>query len=69
MNKKLFHRAGMVLMLSIFIFKSSYSQDKTVYNLFSLSDNSSLINTPELQKAVSDALIFSVTRFIDLLSE
>ncbi|MEO8665262.1 MAG: M12 family metallo-peptidase [Ignavibacteria bacterium] len=62
MNKKLFHFIGMVLMLSIFIFTDSYSQSKTVYNLFSLNDNSSLINTPELQKAVSDALIFSVNK-------
>ncbi len=62
MNKKLFHLAGMVLMLSIFIFRSSYSQDKTVYNLFTMSDNCSLINTPEIQKAVSDGLIFSLDK-------
>ncbi len=62
MNKKLFHLSGLVLILSIFIFTNLYSQNKTEYNLFTMSDNSSFVNTPELQKALSNALIFSINK-------
>ncbi|MEO8210592.1 MAG: M12 family metallo-peptidase [bacterium] len=61
MNKKL----SSVLQLIFILFLScidSYSQNRTEYDLFSRSDNSSILNSPKLKNLISDAVILSINK-------
>ena len=61
MKRKLTTSFVCVLLVSLFISSTSNSQVKKQYNLFTSSDNSSLLNN-ELKNVVSDVEIFELNR-------
>ncbi|MDQ3021867.1 MAG: M12 family metallo-peptidase [Bacteroidota bacterium] len=61
LTKPLFTYLSIVVLYAM-LFSDSISQTKTEYNLFTTSDNSSLLNSPELKKSVSKASILNINK-------
>lgn len=59
MCKNLFTKT--IILIFVLSVPTVYAQVRTNYNLFSVSDNS-LMSSPELQKAVSDAVILNINK-------
>ena len=62
MSNNFFQKLTLVFSFCIFITAASFSQNRINYNLFNVSDNSSILNDAELQKVVSDAVIINVNK-------
>jgi hypothetical protein len=62
MSKTFFQKLTLVFAICGFLTSGSFSQNKVKYNLFNVSDNSSILNDAELQKAVSNAVIINVNK-------
>lgn len=62
MSKIFFQKLTFVFAFCIIITSFSFSQNKIRYNLFNISDNSSILNNAELQKTVSNAVIINVNK-------
>lgn len=62
MSKTLFQKLTLIFAFCFIFTSASFTQIKNNYNLFTVSDNSSLMNDPELQKTLSDAVIYSINK-------
>lgn len=62
MSNNFFQKLTLVFSFCIFITAASFSQNRINYNVFNVSDNSSILNDAELQKVVSDAVIINVNK-------
>lgn len=51
----------LVILITIFASLNSYSQNKSSYNLFNLSDNS-LLSSAEMQNLISEAVVLSINK-------
>lgn len=62
MSKRHLFTFAVLFIISFVLNSNSVAQFRTEYNLFSVSDNSSLINSTKLKNAVSDALILNLDK-------